>query len=317
MDAIEIFRFCRVCLVPEETERFSSVFDDNGSIALKIHNLAGILIIDIDEKFPSLICHKCIEDIEAVEKLKMRILDADEYTSLMTMQREEEFLNVDMKEVMKDQSFKTPQSSKKKVRSKIPELVEIKIKQEPIDTENINPRKRKLETNYDSFGNENLNTSEQKPKAVQSKLFLPKATPNKLGIHRMVIKTKTKSKTAFKPQTASTPAPPSASKKKKKSVRPKIVIGQRSKTKSKKGNTSGAQQKIVTFECDTCKKTFKSYQALNDHLVEHEFEEPFNCNFCDATFANDEYLKVHINEAHPTEGDKLVEASGEAKIESH
>lgn len=300
-ETIESFKFCRVCLVPEEGERFTSVYEDNGKIALKIHKFFGIMLLDVDGKVPSLICQKCIEDIEAVETLKMRILDADEYYAMITMESEQRFLNIDLKELMNKQNFKTPQSQKKKVERLIPELVEMKIKQEPIDSENINPRKRKLETDYDDVVSENINTS-----VMPSKPFLPKATPNKLGIHRMVIKTKTKaSKTSiasyFKPQTSSSPAPTStSSSKKKKSFRPKIIVGA-SKSRRKRKNASNGQKKQVTFECDNCKETFESYQSLNDHLVEHNFEEPFSCTFCEDKFANDEYLQVHIEARHTKE----------------
>lgn len=305
-DTIGSFKFCRVCLVPEETEIFTSVYEDNGKIALKIHKFFGIMLLDVDGKVPSLICQKCIEDIEAVETLKMRILDADEYYAMITMESEQRFLDVEMKELINKQTFKTPQSKKKKVERLIPELINIKIKQEPIDNENTKPRKRKLETDYDDVVSENINTSGHNSKVMPSKPFLPKATPNKLGIHRMVIKTKAKASKSnitsyFKPQTSSTPAPTSmTSSKKKKSFRPKLNVGS-SKSKSKRRNSNNGQKKTVTFECDNCKKTFESYQSLNDHLVEHKFEEPFSCTFCEDTFANDEYLQVHIEARHTKE----------------
>lgn len=292
METIETYKFCRVCLVPEETETFTSIFNNNASLALKIHKLAGVLMLDINDKVPSLICLKCIGDIEAVEKLKMRILDADEYYAMITMESEKQFLDVDMQQLMNRKPFNASQSRNSSVFDEFPELVEIQIKQEPIDIENVNPRKRKRDQNLNSSGH----------KATPSRKFLPKATPNKLGIHRMVIKTKTKSSKSnaslFHLQTSSTPVAANSTAKKKKMFRPKINIGGSSKPRSKRRTNSDGQHVNVLFECDNCKKTFESCQLLNDHLVEHNFDEPYSCELCEAKFTNDEDLKVHIDACH-------------------
>lgn len=292
MESPDTFKFCRVCLVPDEALEFNSIFDNNAKMAKALYQIAGIILMEIDQNFPSLICGKCVSEIQAVDALKMRILDADEYYSMMTLESEKRFLDVDMKQLI-NVSTKTPQNKKKKpnVRNMTPKAIEsdfmkIKIKQEPIDeSENVNPRKRKLEQD-----------TELTPKAA-TKSFLPKATPNKFGIHRMIIKgKKTKpgvnNRSTLKPQIST----PVASSKSKNSFLPKLNLSK--SAKSKKKSSSTGESKRITFECDNCKNTFETYQALNDHLIEHDFIEPFTCSLCDATFANEEYLKVHTNARH-------------------
>lgn len=95
----ELFRFCRVCLVPEEDERFCSIFRDGGEIAHKLNSLTGIYPVDVDEKVPSLVCKACVKEINAADLLRKRILDANEHLSMMTAEREIEMFEEQLEEL--------------------------------------------------------------------------------------------------------------------------------------------------------------------------------------------------------------------------
>jgi DNA-directed RNA polymerase subunit M/transcription elongation factor TFIIS len=148
--------------------------------------------------------------------------------------------------------------------------------------ENINPRKRPREVESES--RLELSAKKATPRAP----LVPTATPNKLGIHRMIIKNK-------RENTNRSIESKKKSKKNRKSKKKRTVkLNLGPKKKSEAGG------KKITFECDNCKETFGSYKELNEHLESHEFEEPFSCQLCDATFANEEYRKVHIKARHET-----------------
>lgn len=313
MEASEGFKFCRVCLVPEEvTGEFKSIFDDNGKLALKIYALAGVLMLEVDDKVPSLACQKCIIDIEAVEKLKMRILDADEYHSMMTMDQEKRFLEVDMKNLIAEQN-KTLRSKRSRRSSPIrrnsihidPDFMNVKIKQEPIDDnyENVNPKKRKVEP-VKAFQEpkEVFQKPKVTPKAAASRKFLPKATPKQLGIHRMVIKSKLNKSTSS--INKSSEKAPLGLARARKIFTPKLNLSRLSRGKSHR--SSNGEAKRITFECDNCKETFESYQALNDHLKVHDFVQPFICSFCNSTFATGDYLNSHIRTRHQDDSETNV-----------
>lgn len=264
MEISEDSKFCRVCLAPEEAEKFKSIFDDNGKLAMKIYRIAGILLMDIDEKIPSLICGKCVGDIEAVDKLKFRILDADEYFTMMTLESEKRFLDNDMKKLVKP-GIKTPLKQKTATTkisksSAVPDHIKANNKQKPaVVNENMNPRKRK-------YHDEDIY---QKPIGTPNKPSMPKATPNKLGIHRMIIKAK-------KTKVVNTPSPPqeltpASASKTKKTFKPKLSFGNSSRSKKKRSNK---EPKTISFECDSCKICFDNYQALNDHIASHDFMDP-------------------------------------------
>lgn len=305
----ECFNFCRVCLVPEESEKFTSVFENNAKMAMKIYKIAGILIMDIDEKVPSLICEKCISDIEAVEKLKMRILDADEYYSMMTQESEKAFLEYGMNKMTnKNKPQRNQKSSSKKIKSE-PFFMNVKIKEEPKDdsyervVENVNPRKRKLMKEYDEV-------------IEPLTPLIPKATPNKLGIHRMVINkskktimktaaslssfitpTSSKSKAAAKTSAKSK----STTKKKKKAFTPKIILKDIRKSKTYSRSSSGDIPNQMSLDCDICTDTFDTSLALNEHSVALDSEESFACEVCEETFAKPEYLDLHKKLRHAAE----------------
>lgn len=99
MESPELFRFCRVCLVPEEDERFCSIFRNGGEIAHKLFCLTGIYPVDVDEKVPSLVCKVCVKEINAADLLRKRILDANEHLSMMTAEREIEMFEEQLEEL--------------------------------------------------------------------------------------------------------------------------------------------------------------------------------------------------------------------------
>lgn len=298
------YRVCRICLKPEEGRvKFLDIFECNARIATKIFNIAGILMVNVDRDIPSLVCQNCVDDIEAAESLKLRILDADEYFSMMTREKEINFLKVDVKALI-ESNLSTP-----KVKVKRISLNE--------NAENGNPRKRKLVTEYD----ENLEANEQKkltPK-VPKNTFKSKATPNKLGIERMIIKSQkslensfvsAKSKIAafFKPA-AALPKRPSSSKKMSSKLEPakksssakrkpfalKLIVNRSSKSRGR--SSSEPRQSQISFECDTCQDTFESSEGLNEHISTHAKDEPesssVTCASCDEAFPDSECFDVH------------------------
>lgn len=245
------FKFCRACLEPEESENFSRIFDDNARMATKIHKLTGLVLMDVNKKIPSLICEKCILELDAADKLRTRILDADDYFVLMTAEAENDILDKGVKSLTKgkqnhrlsaqsstparsssDFSFKTPtsisRSAVKKTSTKKKSVLKINPNRKHRN-ENIAPKKRKLE--IDDL-EEDFSDGEYYKTPKHSKFI---STPAKLGIQRMLIKTKT------------------------------FIKGQRMKFGS-----GGKLSKKITFECDTCLETFESYQLLNMHLSSHK-----------------------------------------------
>lgn len=159
---METFGICRVCLVPEDHEKFLPIFENNGDLALKIHKISGIVILDVDEKHPSLICKKCANEIEAAIKLKMRILDADEYFSTITSERENAFIqslidaSPNMGKTLSSKSFIVKTQKRKSDADKNCGNVEPDVKRANISS----------------------------------------ATPKKLGIHRMIVNKTTKASSA-------------------------------------------------------------------------------------------------------------------------
>lgn len=225
---IESSSSCRVCLVPEESEKFSSI------------------------------CGICQEEVEAVEKLKMRIFDTHKSYSKMTLIGEQDFLDL-----IGQQRKKIVPVKKVRLDEVQQKVLTISINQEPADEgfkqqiENINPRKRKLEP-------ELLEVDESK------------ANPDKLSVPRI----KKCKKTAATP-----PIDISKKKKKKFTLRINLVL----KPKS---------NQIVIHKCNDCYEVFSSFEELIDHLIDHDLHEPFACDLCDGIFANEELRAIHKADSH-------------------
>lgn len=242
----EVEHFCRVCLSPEENEKFSPIFEDNAKMAANIYKIAGIFILDVDKKVPSLICKKCTQDLDFVENLKTRILDANDHYMALTRQTEKKFLETEIKMVNWSARKK---SAKKNFQ---PKIQEIKVKGKPIDkthadsSENSKPLKRKLEQDYDDLS------------------FISNATPINLGIHRMVIKKSNKSlvrhAASFAVDLTPKPSKPKASKNKNK-------LNRKGPSKPKNKLRAITEPKKMSNECDNC---FDSCPKVNEHLTAHE-----------------------------------------------
>lgn len=313
-----VTKYCRVCLVPEETEKYKNVFDDNATLALEIYKIAGVVLMDVNKEIPSVICQKCIEEIKTVDELKMRILDADEFFSMLPENNEKIFLNVDIKQHLIDtKAAKTPQTKRKLNASRMQVSASKKLNSSRAGSS------QKLNTNRASTSeklNRKLNTSNSIKRKSSSSLTAaikikqerndvensnpkkkikleesPRATPSSLGIQRMAIKAKKTFAAAksnlsifFNPKTSSTPGPNLSSKKKKKSFQAGLFNVRPRKRKALQ----------ITYECDNCKDTFKSSRALSNHLVVHDYVQPFICAHCEAIFASDDYLSKHIDARH-------------------
>lgn len=52
---------------------------------------------------------------------------------------------------------------------------------------------------------------------------------------------------------------------------------------------------IRTFECEVCKKFYKTKRDLKLHLMVHSVQRPHKCSTCDKTFLSTSKLKQHLN----------------------
>jgi len=95
------FRFCRICLEPEEEkDLFESIYKNNGSVALQLHLIAGVKPVDVDEKLPGLICKPCKREVTKVGRLRQKIIGSHEYFSRETKPMERMFLDFEMKNLI-------------------------------------------------------------------------------------------------------------------------------------------------------------------------------------------------------------------------
>lgn len=287
------YKFCRLCLAPEESDiKLTSIFENNGKLATKIHKISGVTLVDVAGEFPSLVCTKCIAEVEGVDKLRLRILDADEYYTNMTREKEKKLLKNEFRklteiklqsplraDLMKLQSprvevRKLPTPKAKGESKPTTPMIQIpnirvkalKIKKEKSPNENKFPRKRKLEIEDEEDELSDIPDEEVfiKPSPVGKKPFLPSATPNKLGIHRMIINKSRKSLGKAAANVASIfKTEPADGAKKRKVFRPRLSLPPL-RPKSKKNI---------------------------------EIKKEVDCNGCDVIFENDkEPLVVHKSE---------------------
>lgn len=282
-------RICRVCLTPEDTQPFASIFENNARMAAKIHKIAGISVLDVDSTVPSLICEKCESDIEAVDKLKLRILDADEYFFSLTADAEKRFFKVDMREMIDKKLSTTPKPRRKKAAVKTPtpkqpstkKYKKVAKKSTPASARPSKSKtktkvasskstKRSLELDYDDIPSREAS---KKPKNSPRRSFSPSATPVTLGIQRMLAKGKSFFKNIPKQD------------RKRSNVGGKLAAIARSANKVE-----------CKYECDTCLQTFSRAQELNQHMQTHE--ERYSCSYCDATFDSVDNRYSHVRLRH-------------------
>lgn len=50
---------------------------------------------------------------------------------------------------------------------------------------------------------------------------------------------------------------------------------------------------ITAYDCDTCKKTFKSLSKLNYHKSIHQ-DRKFKCDYCDKRFLREDGKRIHM-----------------------
>lgn len=284
-------RICRVCLTPEDAETFTSIFDNNAQMALKIYRIAKVSILDVNPALPSLICKKCENDIEAVEKLKLRILDADEYFYMLTGDAEKKFFDEDVKKLMESKLATTPKPRKNKSNNKMatPKQVSAKKKKKIISkSAPTNSRPKGLKTKdgreklkavkksvpmiWDDEGD--ISESEIFIKPVEEPKFIPSALPARFGIQRMIAK----SKSFFMNK-------PKVDRKNNANKGGKMAI-----------LAARSSANVISFECDTCLKTFKTSRDLNQHMETHN--DRFNCTLCEATFDSADHRYSHVRLIH-------------------
>lgn len=127
-----IFRFCRVCLVPEEDEeQFSSIFDNECKIVKKLHNLTGIIPVDVDPIARSLICQSCSKEVDAADLLRKRILDANERISIMTQEKEIEMFEKHLQQLKTKTDKKEEKKQLEGSKFGVPKVFIDKKKSEP------------------------------------------------------------------------------------------------------------------------------------------------------------------------------------------
>lgn len=243
----EIFRFCRVCLAPEHDEMYLSVFADEGKFASWLFNLTGIYTVEIDKKIPSLVCSRCFNEVHAAILLKRRILDANEHLSMMTAERELEFFGEERSKLERclenDQEIKSP----KKVR-----LEEKKIEEKLND---------ELEGFYipTVFLRRDKICEDKVEELIKNR---DKRMDKSDGLMNNII------------AVLSSPPPKKTAKAKRKKEKT-ISNGKKDDpiTKGepvKRRKIKERKKMPTTFECDTCKESFLSYNELNEHLETHK-----------------------------------------------
>lgn len=284
-------RICRVCLTPEDADEFKSLFDGNGHMALKIFRIANVAVLDVNPAMPSLICKKCEADIEAIEKVRLRILDAEEYFCMMTADVEKKFFSVDLKNLIDNKGLVTPKPGKKRNAAEMatPKTVYSKKKKKVVSKSaptNSRPKGLKLkgaanrkkiasvQRSITMLDESDISESEIFIKPVEEPRFIPNAVPARFGIKRMIAKGKSFFKNMSKLDR---------------------------KTAANRGGKMAAlaarsSPNVITFECDTCLSTFQTSKDLNQHMLTHN--ERFNCTLCDATLVSADQRINHIRLIH-------------------
>lgn len=278
---------CRVCLTPEDFYKFKSLFDDNGQMAAKIFRIAKVAILDVNPGIPSLICKKCEADIEAVEKLKLRILDADEYFWMLTGDVEKKFFKNDVRNLIDNKVLTTPKPGKKrKVSDKAKPMKVLSKKKTKVFSKSAPTKGLKLKGNKNNKSSKvvpristmidesDISDSEIFSKPVEEPRFIPSAVPAHFGIKRMIAKGKSYFQNKSK-----------LDRKKAANRGGKIAI-----------LAARGSPNVITFECDTCLETFHTSKDLNQHMLTHN--ESFNCTLCDAALDSPDHRLEHVRLIH-------------------
>lgn len=278
MESSESFRFCRVCLVPEEieegcqkTHKFRSIFDNFGQMAQKLHNISGILPIDVDEKVPSLICIGCTKEVFGADLLKKRILDANEHIVMMTAEKEIEVFESELKELRRklklnkqNEKPKTPEENMLKMFENTSKFYVPKVFLDRIECDDKMVEYLKLKSSLIDKKPKDSKKMNLETKAMLRKPTVDKKTVKALkhpresshGVDEEKVEKKTEKTNNFK--------------KKKKQKLEKEVAETPLEKPPKHKKTSLAIKRVQTlFECDSCKEYYFSYRELDNHKAIH------------------------------------------------
>lgn len=273
MEFSESFLFCRVCLVPEEegSQKFDSIFSNNGQIAQKLHKISGISPIDVDERVPSLICKSCTKEVSDADLLRKRILDATDQIIMMTAEREMEVFARELQELKRNNKVKDKNENEENVLKKFDNSSKFYVSK-------VFLRKRDYDKKIIEYFKQNplsINESLEQTKKLSSviaKVFQPEINktsektsngPEKKTTN--VVKT-SKDNMNYEPQSDKLP--------KKNPIKQEVqeIAGviKKEKENLQKSQPKKKKKKVPTsFECDTCKECFYSTCELDNHVATH------------------------------------------------
>lgn len=290
MDSFE-FRFCRVCLVPEDEEKFFSIFNDNARVAQQLHNLTNIFPVDVDEKVPSLICKACTKEVDATDLLRRRILDANDHIAMMTVEREIDYFEEFLKEIRDDieRARKREERRKKLEEERTEAGTEPKLVETPINR----PVKAPIIVSCKKVVGARIclrrsKECEEKIAKIMNSKPMPIVAP--MTVIPMSFHYDENSRQLN--DITANPKPPKLHKENKKLGLIKIKLPKKKNLGSKKRKIAdsteinstdqpGNQKKHkrfketpkvkvrTTFECDTCEEFFYTCSELDEHLKVH------------------------------------------------
>lgn len=292
MDSIE-FRFCRVCLVPEDDEKFFSIFNDNAKVAQQLHNLTNIFPVDVDEKVPSLICNACTKEVDATDLLRRRILDAHDHITMMTVEREIDYFEELLKEIKDDIERAKKREERRKSLEDESEKSEFKHVETPINTPALSSAKasiivpagkvfeakiclKRSKECEDQIAKimKNKPVSAIAPMTVIPMSIIQMSVNNDKKSRRLKEisahpKTLKLSKENKKLKTIKNKLPKKKSLESRKRKIADFSDQQDNQNKHKRFKKTQARKVQTTFECDTCKEFFYTCNELDEHLKIH------------------------------------------------
>lgn len=318
-------KFCRVCLVPEENGEFTEIFDDNGKVALQLFNISGVLLVDIDDDFPAVICSTCLTEVNKSEELRRRILDANDHYQQLSASREVEVFKEKLSELKPGSIGNNKNGSsqvQQEITSNLKKFFVPKVylnRSDPDDSELLTHKpmaQTKLKPTKSVFpmvpqtSAKPLNkvSPSRPPKTVQEMKpppppspkipaeELPKTSPRTIRLQRrestlqdncngtVPKKTPVKVEAVRSEQSKILEEQTKVVKKfngaaviqRKSNSDVKRKKRQRLTVPRRNTKTRDPGVRIVTcFECDTCKRTFKTSRELNNHIESHE--RKFDC----------------------------------------
>jgi hypothetical protein len=280
MESSEPFRFCRVCLVPEESKKVNqkaanlqSIFVDNGRMAKIIFDLSGIVACDVDKKVPSLICKSCEKQAVAAEAFRKKILQANEHFVLMTAGKEFDLFTSRLKKLKKSAGKNEKEAKRNDEKTKKKNLDENMLKffensstfyvPQVYLNRHKKPKKRvtSIEENLDVILDELTATSEKPMEAVET--F--KVDEDLKGWKREWKVEKT-------PETFQVLQPTNWSVKIEDlhdnfEMEKKIIASESQRTPTKK---KLPQRPPVTYNCHRCPEFYFTMRELEHHYAFHE-----------------------------------------------